>query len=103
MGLRGLSVSRRSNGNLASFKLTVSEILEIGELIAPLSDDSESIFEKCDHDEESPYSGKIANSSNASQPGFSGKWLQLKGQTHGFNGSPTLVNQSSILLVCSRI
>lgn len=78
MGLRGLSVPRRSNRDFALLRLTVSKILEIGELITPLSDDSESIFEECDHDEESAYSWKIANSSNPSQRGISGKWFLSK-------------------------
>jgi hypothetical protein len=43
-------------------ELTVSEIPEIGELIAPLRDDPESIFEKCDDDEKPSYGWKISNS-----------------------------------------
>lgn len=39
---------------------TVSVVVEVGELVAPLCDDAEGIFEESDHDEEAADCGQIA-------------------------------------------
>lgn len=80
-------------------KRTVSVIVQVGELVTPLGDDTESILEEGDDDEESANRRDITNS----------KYQQLETQptsriaTHGLTGCDRVSSQSSILLVCSRM
>lgn len=80
--------------------LTVSKVPEVGELIAPLGDDSEGIFEESDDNKESAdgWHVSVHQLVRCEEMGSS-----LGPNTYGLSGSPMLVSQSSILLVCSRI
>lgn len=102
--------------------LTVSEVTQVRELVTPLGDDSDGVLDKCDHDQKSSDGREIPTrliqsaivvvhihgSQNLPRPGLSvpGRLVRharRKGCAHGFRGSLRVFNQSSILLVCSRI
>lgn len=95
------------------------EIFEVEQLIMPLCNDSEGIFEEGNDDEEAAdcwqVSEKRAVSSAAHKAKvrcFNERYRRFKSmrgrqqdtlETHGFTGSDSVSSQSSILLVCSRI
>lgn len=98
---------------------TVSVVLEVDKLIPPLRDDSQGVFEKGDNDEEPPNGWEISaieyfvkSISFLFAASFCLHLLHivlasissfLEQGTYGFSGSEMVSNQSSILLVCSRI
>lgn len=86
--------------------LTVSEILQIEQLIVPLCNDSEGVLNEGDHNQESTDGGQVSSSSqytilvSSAPPRYCCNLERLKGKSHGFNGSPALFRISSSLLVC---
>ena len=108
------SVGRSVFGD--QLKRTVSVIVEIDELVAPLSDDSERVFQEGDNDEKAANRWKISTaisiSKYKSKKKFGRRFNMRKaivcnrecdGEAYGFTGSDNVSSQSSILLVCSRI
>ena len=76
---------------------TVSVVVQIGELVAPLRDDAQSIFEESHDDEEA------ANGRNITAQGSASIATSSPTGTHGLTGCDSVSSQSSILLVCSRM
>jgi hypothetical protein len=77
----------------------MSVVVQVGELVTPLGDDTQGILEEGDDDEESANRRDITSS----------KYQQLEVpaetsyKTHGLTGCDRVSSQSSILLVCSRM
>jgi hypothetical protein len=92
----------------------MSVIVQVSELVAPLGDDSQRVFEESDYDEEATDCGKVSAVVTSAViltrlilalPLYAAKASSKPGNgaTHGFTGSLSVSSQSSILLVCSRI
>lgn len=83
-------------------------VMKISELIAPLCNDPQCVFEESDDDQEAPDGWEISMDRERSAMNC-GLLFVCEGdcedveETHGFTGSESVSSQSSILLVCSRI
>ena len=85
---------------------TMSVVVQVGELVAPLCYYAERILNEGDNDQEASNCGQIPIQPPLAFCRRPNCALELQsrrpGSTHGFTGSDTVSNQSSILLVCSR-
>jgi hypothetical protein len=89
-------------------RLTVSVVLEVRELVAPLRDNSKGIFDEGYDDQETAngweVSGEALGQHRLSHHDAAELLLRARrGWTHGLTGSESVSRKSSILLVCSRI
>lgn len=87
-------------------KLTVPEITQVQQLIAPLRKNPQTILNKSDNDQETANGRQITRIRGRDT--VSGHWTGLEAfatnkQTYGLIGSANVSSQSSILLVCSRM
>ena len=77
----------------------MSVVVQVGELVTPLSDDAQGILEEGDDDEETANRRDVTRS----QISNCKKATSEKARTHGLTGCDKVSSQSSILLVCSRM
>lgn len=77
---------------------TVSVVVQVGELVAPLGDDAQGILEESDDDEETANGRDVAAALSVAEESTKGSRT-----THGLTGCDKVSSQSSILLVCSRM
>jgi hypothetical protein len=73
----------------------VAVVVQVEQLVAPLGDDAQRVFEEGDDDEEAADGGEVAVAVSTRNP--------TAGSTNGLSGSETVSRKSSILLVCSRM